>query len=1051
MMRSIVRSSLSFRFLVIVVAGVMMVLGAAQIRAMPVDILPEFTPPYVEIQTEAIGLSAEEVEQLITVPMEQDLFNGVPWLDVIRSESTPGLSSIDLFFEPGTDLYRARQMVTERLAQAFALPHVSKTPTMIQPLSSSSRFMIIGLSSDDLSLIEMSVQARWTIGPRLLGVPGVSNVAIWGNRDRQLQVQVDPKRLVAQDVSLLQVLETTGNALWVSTLSFVEASTPGTGGFIDTPLQRLGIRHLSPILSADDLAQVPIEGTKGLRLVDVAAVVEDHQPLIGDAIVNDEPSLLIVVEKLPGANTLQVTQGVEEALGALQPGMPAIKFDTNLYRPATFIEMAIANLSKSLLIATILLVIGLLLFLWDWRSALISFVAIPISLITALFVLYQRGATVNALLFAGLVVALGAVIDDALVDVENIVRRLRQHRQAESGKSVATIILEASFEVRDPIFYGVLIMVLTLILVVSVGNLSGAFFQPLIFSYVLAIVASMLVALIVTPALSMILFSTAQFESRESPLMVGLRNGFERIIARVLQSPRLVYLIIGALVVIGIITILPFAKADQLLPSFNEPYITVQMVGAPGTSRAEMDRIISPMSTELRGIAGVSNVGAHVGRAIFGDQVVSINSAELWVNIDPKANYDSTVASVRKTVNGYPGFQYKFQTYLTGATSGVMAKPGDSLTIRVYGQDYELLQSQAEKIREALTGVNGIVDSKVELPINESTLEIKVDITKAQQFGIKPGDVRRAAAIMLSGLQVGSLFEEQKVFDVVVWSTPETRNSVSDIHELLIDTPSGGHVRLGDVAEVSMRPVPSLIEHEAVSRFLDIDVRVSGRSLRSVASDITRTLSGITSPLEYHAEVIERFAEQRAMQERRLATGILAVIGMFLILQAAFGNWRLATATIFTLPITIVGGLLAAFLSGNLLTIGTIVGLLTILGIATRNSIMQVSHYQLLEDQEGETFGLGLVLLGSRERVAPILMTALTTGLLFLPFVLFGNVPGLEIVHPMAIAVLGGLVTSTLYNLLALPTLYLSYGASREADLGLESITEAQIGAVASD
>ena len=330
MIRSIVRSSLNLRFLVVVIAAVLMVFGVAQLRAMPVDVLPEFSPPYVEIQTEALGLSAPEVEQLVTLGLEQDLLNGVPWLDTIYSDSAPGLSTIILVFEPGTDVIRARQMVSERLAQAFALPHVSKPPNMIQPTSSSSRFMIVGLSSKNLSLIQMSVLARWTIVPRLMGVPGVSNVAIWGQRDRQLQVQIDPQRLRANNVSLLQVLETTGNALWVSSLSFVEASTPGTGGFIDTANQRIGIRHILPIVSAEGLAQVPIEDT-GLRLSDVANVVEDHQPLIGDALTNDSSSLLLVVEKFPGANTLDVTRGVENALTELQPGLSGLEMDPSIY------------------------------------------------------------------------------------------------------------------------------------------------------------------------------------------------------------------------------------------------------------------------------------------------------------------------------------------------------------------------------------------------------------------------------------------------------------------------------------------------------------------------------------------------------------------------------------------------------------------------------------------------------------------------------------------------------------------------------------------------
>ena len=388
MMRGIVGSSLHFRYLVVVVAGVMMLFGILQLRDMPVDVLPEFSPPFVEIQTEALGLSAEEVEQMITVPMEQDLLAGVAWLDVIRSESVPGLSSVLVYFEPGTDLYRARQMVAERLAQAaVGLPHVSKPPTMIQPLSSASRFMIVGLSSKELSLIEMSVIARWTIAPRLMGVPGVAHVAIWGNRDRQLQVLVDPEQLRDAGVSLQQIVETTGNALWVSTLSFLEASTPGTVGFIDTPQQRLGIWHVLPISSPDELAQVPVQGT-AWRLGDVTKVVEDHQPLIGDALVNDSPNLLLVIEKLPGINTLEVTQGVEEALAALQPGFASIDFDATLFRPATFIEMAIANLSRTLVISALLMVLVLGVFLYGWRTALISLLAIPIPLVAALLVLY---------------------------------------------------------------------------------------------------------------------------------------------------------------------------------------------------------------------------------------------------------------------------------------------------------------------------------------------------------------------------------------------------------------------------------------------------------------------------------------------------------------------------------------------------------------------------------------------------------------------------------------------------------------------------------------
>src|SRR5689334_13584831 len=372
MMRWIVGASMQLRVLVVVIAALIMVFGISQLRQMPVDVLPEFSQPYVEIQTESLGLSAEEVEQLITVPMEQDLLNGLPWLQSIRSESVTGLLSVVLVFQPGTNLMRARQMVTERMTQAVAMPHVSKPPIMLQPLSSSNRVMIIGLSSKSVSHINMSVLARWTIQPRLMGVPGVANVSIWGQRDRQLQVQVDPKRLAEKNVSLLQVLETTGNSLWVSSLSFVEASTPGTGGFIDTANQRLGIRHILPIVSPKELAQVPIEDAKDVKLSDVASVVENHQPLIGDALTGEGPGLLLVIEKFPGANTLDVTRGVEEAMKDLEPGLGGITVNTNVFRPADFIETATSNVARATVIGMIALAVVLLAFFYNWRAAVIS-------------------------------------------------------------------------------------------------------------------------------------------------------------------------------------------------------------------------------------------------------------------------------------------------------------------------------------------------------------------------------------------------------------------------------------------------------------------------------------------------------------------------------------------------------------------------------------------------------------------------------------------------------------------------------------------------------
>jgi CzcA family heavy metal efflux pump len=1041
MMSSIVRSSLKFQFLVLTIAITLIAFGVTQFRGMPVDVLPEFSPPFVEIQTEALGLSAEEVEQMITVPMEQDLLAGVAWLDVIESKSVPGLSSILVYFEPGTDLYRARQMVAERLSQAaVAIPNVSQPPTMIQPLSSQSRFMIVSLSSEQMSLIELSVLARWTVTPQLMGVPGVAHVAIWGNRDRQLQVLVDPAKLHEQGVALDQVVETTGNSLWVSSLSFLEASSPGTAGFIETPNQRLNVWHVLPISSPEELAQVPVVDTEGLRLQDIANVVEDHPLLIGDAVVNESPNLLLVIEKLPGMNTLEVTRGIEEELAAMQPGMPGVKFDATLFRPASFLEMAMANLSRTLIVSALLVVLVLGIFLYGWRTALISLVAVVMSLFAALFVLYMRGATLNAMVLAGLAVALGIVIDDAVVDVQRVMQRLRENRQQGGLKSAATIILETASETRGAIFFATLITLLVAVPVFFMQGVSGSLFQPMALTYVLAVISSMVVALTVTPALTMLLLSKTDLEIQQSPLASRLQSSYERNLSRTAKTPGLANIAVIVLIVAAIVAI-PFLKQGQAIPTFQEPYLSVKFESAPGTSHPEMTRIVTRASAELRSLPGVSNVGAHVGRAIFGDQTVNVNSAELWLTIDPKANYEATVAAVEDVINGYAGLNREVRTYVQQTLTNQASGNTTDITVRVFGEDHATLQAEAAKVRDAIAKVSGVADPRVILPSEEPSLEIEVDLASAQKYGIRPGDVRRAAAILVSGIHVGSIFEEQKIFDVVVWSQPELRQNVSNIENLLIDLPNGEQIRLGEVADVRMVSSPTVIRRHGVSPYLDIVFNAEGRSAAAVAVDVDKAVKGFAFPLEYHAEVLNNDAQRRGASQGVLVAGVVALLGIYLLLQASFRSWKLALVTIITLPAALAGGVMADLLgNGGEISLGLVAGCIVVAGIALRNSIMLFSHYQHLEDKGGEEFGPELVMRGSRERLSATLMTALATGFAFLPFVLFGNIAGHEIVRPIAIVVIGGLVTSTWLNLFALPALYLRFGANREAELVLQPV-----------
>src|SRR5688572_6482989 len=939
-MRGIVNSSLQYRFLVIVLAIVLVVGGLFQARSMPVDVLPEFNPPYVEIQTEAPGLSAQEVEDIVTLSLEQSMLAGVPWLESIHSTSMPGLSSIFLYFEPGTDINRARQLVGERIALSSALlPAVSKKPVMIQPLSSANRIMVVGLSATDMSLIDLSVLARWNIGPRLMGVPGVAHVAIWGQRDRQLQVLVDPEQLQEKGVTLDQVMATAGNALWITPLTFLEASTPGAGGYIDTPNQRLSIWHVLPISSAEELGQVTVEGTEGVLLNEVAEVVEDHQVLIGDAVVNDNSNLLLVIEKLPGVNTLEVTRSVDEALAALQPGLPGVQFDSSIFRPATFIEMAMANLSQALIIGAILMVLILGIFMYGWRTALISLVTILTSLAAALTVLYLRGATLNAMVLAGLVVALSLIIDEAVVDVQNIMQRLRQNREEGGLRSARSVIHTASAEMRGGLFFATLITLLAALPLFFLDGMFGEIFRVMLTSYTLAVAAAMVTALAITPALSVIFLSGRKLEVRESRMFARLQQSYKGRLARSVNGTGLAYIAIVVLIVVGIVA-WPFINRDQMVPSFREPYLTIKVEGAPGTSHIEMGRVLTRMGTELRAISGVKNVGAHVGRAEFGDQAVNVNSGELWVTLDPQANYDATVSGVQGVVNSYAGLVREVRTYTQQTLSQPqIVDPSSDITVRVYGEDQAVLRAEVDKVQKALVDIEGVETVRPFFPVQEPILEIKVDLTTARTHGIKPGDVRRAAATLISGILVGNLFEEQKIFDVVVWGKPELRDSISDVQNLMIPKPDGTLLRLGDVAEVSIVPAETVINHEGISAYLDLGITVQGRSVAAVAGDVDAAVHRLAYPVEYHAEVLTNHAQQQASQQRLLIAAVIALAGIYLLLQASIRSWLMAFFTFLLLLAALAGGVLTALLTNGTLSIASLFGLLAVLGIATRNAI----------------------------------------------------------------------------------------------------------------
>ncbi len=835
----------------------------------------------------------------------------------------------------------------------------------------------------------------------------------------------------------MQVVESAGNALWFSPLTFVEASTPGTGGFIDTPNQRLGIQHLSPITSAEDLAKVSVQDTGDRKLVlgDVAKVVEDHQPLIGDALVNNgNGDLLFVVEKLPGANTLEVTRGLESAIGGLEPGLASIQFDTTVYRPASFLDTVIDNMRLAAFIGAALIALILGAFFFRLRTALIAFSVLPLSLVAATLVLWRLGTTMNAMILIGLIAALAIVIDDAVIGVDNIERRLREHhRDRKNGGSTAAVIFDATLEARGITTYATLIVALALVPVFFMNSVAGSFFPDIAGAFLLALLASMLVAVTVTPALAVLLVSNERF-NRSSPLGGWVQRGYARALGSIVSRSRWVYIAAGAIVVATAASV-PFLSSS-LLPTFKEEQLLIRWDGPAGTSLPEMNRITARASNELKTVPGVREVGAHVGRAIASDSSANANSAEVWVSIDPSAEYDQTVSLIREVVNGYPGLSRSIDSFSNDRASQILnGTERRDVVVRLYGEDPQVLQAQAERVRQTMASVDGISDASIELPAVEPAVEVEVDLAAANEAGIKPGDVRRAAATVLGGLTVGNLFDNQKVFEVVVWGTPETRNSLTSIRDLLVETPDGRHVRLGDVAEVRIAPSAAVVQRQAVSRYLDIGASVSGRDRGDVVADVREQVEAMQFPLEYHTEFQ---AAEGQPTGRLIGLALAAAVGIFLLLQAAFGSWRLATVCFLMFPLAVSGGvLMAALADGGKLSFGSWIALFAVFGLATRNGMMLIERFRRLE-QQGEASGPELVRRAAGERVVPILTTALAAALALMPFVISGGIAGYELAHPFALVVIGGLVTSTLLSLFVVPVAYLQFGGRAAEEQAME-------------
>lgn len=1042
MLRTLVEAALRFRVLVVAAAVGLIGLGVADALRSPLDVFPEFAPPLVEVQVEAPGMSSEAVENLVTVPLESVL-TGLPRMTTLRSKSVQGLSSIQMLFEPGTEVFAVRQMVAERMAVAAArLPQQVKTPRFMPPLSSTSRVLKVGLTPtpadrrkpDDpvLTTTDISVLLKWVIEPRIQAVSGVANTSTYGVHDRQYQVLIKPATLRANGLSVEQIKS-----------AAAKAAVYGSAGFHDTPNQRLALQYFTRVDRPEDLGRtvVAFRQDKPLLLGQVAEITTGSPPSIGEGVVNDQPGPLMVVEKYPWANTLEVTRGVEEVLANLKPSLPGVEITTRIFRPATFIELALENLQTALILGCALVAAILFAFLFEWRTAVISLAAIPLSLVAAAVVLRWLDGSLNTMILAGLAIAVGEVVDDAIIDVENIVRRLRQNRHAPVPRSNFAVVLAASLEVRGAVVYASFIVVFVCLPIFFLSGVAGAFFRPLAKAYILAILASLVVALVVTPALALLLLPRAVEARSEPPLMRAVRWLCRRTLPPLWDRP---WLCFGALAVAVAFAagIYPRLR-EEYLPQFQENDFLMHWVAKPGTSIDAVTRDIVSVSREMRTQTPVREFGAHIARAEVGEEVVGPNFAELWVSLgDYPGDYAGARRQIERVMARHPGFQHDLLTYLQERIKEVLTGAGASIVLRIYGPDLAVLRSKADQVRHAIEGsagqegVAGVVDLRVEPQVLVPQIELVLEPTQTAAYGLTPAAVVDQASTLINGTKVGEIHQDQRIFDIVVWGHPDIRKSLPDLRRLEIELPGNqGTVPLAVVADLRLVNAPNTIRHVNASRCIDVTCNVRG-DLGAAAREIQRRIQ----PLHSEGYRIELLGEYRARQENQrqlLVVGLLSLLGIAVLLYLDFQSLRLTLLVLVTLPFALIGGVAAAFATTGVLSLGSLVGFIAVLGIAARNGIMLVTHYRHLELEEGMAFGRELIERGTEERVAPILMTGLGAGLGLLPLAISGNKPGYEVEYPMAVVILGGLLTSTLLNLLILPVVYQRFGKpGKPASLG---------------
>ena len=1026
MLQALVQFSLKFRGIVVALACVLLAYGFYVAKNAKLDVFPNFVQPQVTIQTEAPGLSPEQVEALVTRPIETTV-NGLGDMESLRSESIEGLSIITVVFKEGTDVFRVRQTLGEQLAEtAGELPAGVKTPRMTPLTSSTMDLLKIGLVSGKLSPMELRTFADWTLKPRLLSVSGVAKCSLFGGEVRQLQIQVMPDQLRAYDLALSDVL----NA--------ARASTAVMGaGYIETSNQRITIQTEGQSLTPEQLGEVVVSHTNGfsVRLKDVARVIEGAEPKFGDTVIMGKPGVLLTMSSQYGANTMEVTKSLEVALDELKPMFEkqGITVYPRLHRPATFIEAALRNMKHSLALGGVLVAVVLFLLLGSARTAAISLTAIPVSLLTAVIVLEKLGITINTITLGGLVIALGEVVDDSIIDVENIFRRLRENKTHAHPRPVISVILLASLEVRRAVVFATFIVALVFLPVLTLTGLQGSFFAPLALSYILAIMASLLVALTLTPALAFLFFDKGVRTETEPRLQHWLKVQYRRVLGFITQRPRTIMVVV-ALLCVAAITRLP--SGGEFLPEFREGHFVLQVSTAPGTSLPEMLRIGKNISNELLANEHIATVEQQVGRAELGEDPWGTHRSEFHVDLKPMSGEleEKMADEIRDILKKFPGIQFEVLTFLGDRIGETISGETAPVVVNIFGDDLDVLDAKAREVSDALNTVPGHADVLVKSPPGAARIVVRLRPERLTQFGFRPVEVLEAIQTSYQGIVVAQTHRANQKTGVAVILDERDRQEPEAIGALMLRSATGVLMPLRELADVFPTSGRFSIMHEGARRRQTVTCATSGRDVSSFVEEAKKQ---IATKVNFPAGTYAVFsgaaqAKEKAQRELFLHSAIAAV-GVLMLLTIVFRNWRNLLLVLVNVPFALVGGVLAVWATGLFgeragLTIGSLVGFVTLFGITMRNSIMMISHFEHLVNEEGMTWGLDAAMRGASERLMPILMTATVTALGLLPLAIGSGEAGREIEGPMAIVILGGLLTSTVLNLLVLPTLALRFG-----------------------